>query len=214
VDARPVGAWPVARRVTAGVDVITGRAQGPQPSRLALTAVGTGDDGDRAVHAQCADQRAHRQGELLDAPAEVPRDQLATHPEQRAPPGPHLEPVGRGVLVKSRTAGARSAAVNPGPSKADMSAKPGLRTIRRDRSTDPGGLGRDPSIANDRATRASTAQPRLLAREIDFPPDRPPPRPSQQINTAGHRHRLQTHNLDEPTPNNALLCCAVIAPET
>ena len=41
VDARSVGAWPVVRRVAAAVDAITGRAQGPQPGRLALTAVGT-----------------------------------------------------------------------------------------------------------------------------------------------------------------------------
>jgi hypothetical protein len=70
VDARSVGAWAVARRVAAVVDVITGRAKPPQPGCLALAAAGTGDDDDRAVHALCAVQRAHREGKLLNAPAE------------------------------------------------------------------------------------------------------------------------------------------------
>ncbi len=167
--------------VAPAVDVPSRRAQGAQPAGGLLPAGGVEDGHDPAVHAVGHVQRPGRQGELVDAAPEVPRDELARGLEEGVPLGPHLHPPARGVLVEvpdlgGQVTGAEGRAVERG----QVGEQARCRVLHQ-RSTQACRLGPEPVVADRRPVVDRGVEPPLGPTEVHRTSHGAPERPRQAV---------------------------------
>lgn len=144
-----VNAWQPAGRVAPAEHHTAVRTQGAQPGGGDLSAVGTPNQVDPAVHSARDIQGTHRQRELLDPLTEPAGDELAGRPEHRRPAGPHLHRPHRRALVEvpdlwADLAGVELGAVEDG----HLGQQPGVRDSAVDGAAVTRGLIEEPPVAD------------------------------------------------------------------